>query len=58
MTNATLPKLSKASPAPTGALTNPTLAQKVLDAFDATSGVHPGRLFFPFLKRPGYNPPS
>lgn len=42
MTNATLPKLSKASPAPTGALTNPTLAQKVLDAFDATSGVHPG----------------
>jgi len=42
MTNATLPKLSKANPAPAGALTNPTLAQKVLDAFDATSEVRPG----------------
>src|SRR5208337_1047073 len=27
---------------PTGRSTNPTLAQEVLDALDATSGVHPG----------------
>jgi catalase len=27
---------------PTGNITNPTLAQKILDAFDASSGVHPG----------------
>ena len=27
---------------PTGTITNPTLAQKILDAFDAQSGLHPG----------------
>ena len=42
MTNATLQELSKEKPAPTGTITNPALAQKVLDALDATSGVHPG----------------
>ncbi len=42
MTNATVPTLSKEKPAPTATITNPALAQKVLDALDATSGVHPG----------------
>jgi len=41
MTDATHPKLSETKPAPTGTITNPPLAQEVLDAFDAT-GVHPG----------------
>jgi catalase len=41
MTNATVPALSREKPAPTATLTNQALAQKVLDAFDAT-GVHPG----------------
>ena len=27
---------------PTGTITNPTLAQQILDAFDAQSGLHPG----------------
>jgi len=42
MTNATLLKLSEEKPAPTGIMTNQALAQEVLDALDATSGVHPG----------------
>ena len=42
MTNATLPKLSQEKPAPTGTIANPKLAQQILDAFDAQSGVHPG----------------
>jgi catalase len=42
MTNATLAKLSNEKPAPTANMTNPPLAQDVLDALDATSGVHPG----------------
>ena len=42
MTNATLTKLSTERPAPTGTITNPTVAQDVLDALDATSGLHPG----------------
>jgi catalase len=33
---------SKEKPMPTGTLTNPALAQQLLDAFDALSGVHPG----------------
>ena len=42
MTNATVLKLSEAKPAPTGGIANQALAQDVLDALDATSGVHPG----------------
>jgi catalase len=42
MTNPTLPQLSQEKPAPSGTITNPTLAQDVLDALDATSGLHPG----------------
>jgi catalase len=42
MTNATVPALSKEKPAPTATIANPALAQEVLDALDATSGVHPG----------------
>lgn len=43
MTNATPPKLSEEKLAPTGTITNPALAQEVLDALDATSaGPHPG----------------
>ena len=42
MTNAALQEASKEKPAPTGTVANPTLAQNVLDALDATSGVHPG----------------
>jgi len=42
MTNATFPKISEEKPAPTGTVTNQPLAQEVLDALDATSGVHPG----------------
>ena len=41
MTNATLTESSQETPAPTGTITNPALAQEVLDALDA-SGVHPG----------------
>src|SRR5258705_5025 len=33
---------SKEKPMPIGTLTNPALAQQLLDAFDALSGVHPG----------------
>jgi catalase len=42
MSNATPPKLSSEKPAPTGTITNPTLARDVLDSLDATSGSHPG----------------
>jgi catalase len=42
VTNATLLKLSEEKPAPTGTIANQALAQEVLDALDATSGVHPG----------------
>jgi catalase len=42
MTNATPKKLSTERPAPTGTITNPTVAQDVLDALDATSGLRPG----------------
>lgn len=42
MTNAALPKLSTERPATTGTITNPTLAQDLLDGLDATSGLHPG----------------
>jgi len=42
MTNATLPKLSQEKPAPTSGITNPALAQQLLDAFDALFGLHPG----------------
>ena len=41
MTNATLLKLSEEKPAPTGTITNPALAQEVLDAFDARPGCTP-----------------
>ena len=33
---------SKEKHMPTGTLSNPALAQQLLDAFDALSGVHPG----------------
>jgi len=42
MPNATPLKLSEEKPAPTGTIANQALAQEVLDALDATSGVHPG----------------
>jgi catalase len=42
MTNTTLRKLSEEKPAPTGTITNQALAREVLDALDATCGVHPG----------------
>ena len=34
--------LSKETRMPTGTLTNPVLAQQLLDALDALSGLHPG----------------
>ena len=42
MPNPTPLKLSEEKPAPTGTMANQALAQEVLDALDATSGVHPG----------------
>src|SRR5262245_52699247 len=33
---------SKEARMPSGTLTNPALAQELLDAFDAASGLHPG----------------
>jgi catalase len=42
MTNTTLQDPSRAKPASTGTITNPVLAQEVLDALDAQSGLHPG----------------
>ncbi|HVM50701.1 MAG TPA: catalase family peroxidase [Candidatus Acidoferrum sp.] len=41
MTNEIPSNPSEGKPAPSGTLTNPALAEEVLDAFDAT-GVHPG----------------
>jgi catalase len=42
MTNSTDPKLGEGKPAASGVITNPALAQEVLDGLDASSGLHPG----------------
>jgi len=42
MTNTTLQESGAVKPAPTGTIANRAVAQEVLEALDATSGVHPG----------------
>jgi catalase len=42
MIDTTSAKLSQTKPAPTGTIGDPKLAQEILDAFDAQSGVQPG----------------
>jgi catalase len=42
MTNARLPRVSQEKPAGPATITNPALAQQILDAFDEAFGLHPG----------------
>ena len=42
MKEATLAQLSAERRVPTGTITNPELAQQLLDALDKLSGLHPG----------------